>query len=163
MPKTESGKRFVEAGLNPTENENCYEPAVTDGEGGTAREPREFLRWLLDYEIRGSERYRRFLSLLLIASNHEGDGGIERLKETFRRSDEIIALDEHRAAVLLRETNVDGTLQALQRYKSFHNVMHLRFAVVCYPTDGWNARYILNSASDRIARAMHGPAGAVVC
>ncbi len=157
MPMTDSSKDLTETG-----SEFDEEPPHSANSAGPAREPREFLRWLLDYEIRGSERYRRFLSLLLIASDREGEG-IERLRESFRRSDEIVALDKNRAAVLLRETNVDGTLTAIDRYKAFHNVIHVRFAVTCYPTDGWNAHFILDSASDRIERALHGPAGAVVC
>lgn len=163
MPRIESSKRLPEfdmagGGDRPCEAAGANMATPDD----PSPRPQEFLRWLLDYEIRGSERYRRFLSLLLIASNR-AEEGIDRLTESFRRSDEVIALDKWHAAVLLRETNIDGTINAINRYKSFHNVIHLRFAVVCYPTDGWNATYILESASDRITRAMHGPAGAVVC
>lgn len=163
MPITDSGNDFVETGSDPNAGpEFNFESGQGEDEAALMGDRQEFLRWLLDYEIRGSERYRRFLSILLIASNRDGKR-IERLKESFRRSDEIVPLDRRRAAILLRETNVEGTLIAINRYKSFHNVIHLRFAVVCYPTDGWNANFILDSANARIERAMHGPAGAVVC
>lgn len=162
MPKIDSSKRLWDEGGSTVEANGFPGESAEAAGMPPPQQPREYLRWLLDYEIRGSERYRRFLSLLLIASNRN-ERGIEPLKESFRRSDEVIEIDKWHAAVLLRETNIDGTLNALNRFKAFHNVIHLRFAVVCYPTDGWNAHFILDSAGDRIARAMHGPAGAVVC
>ncbi len=119
----------------------------------------DFLRWLIDYEVVGSRRYRRFVSLLIVEPCHE-PRDLALLRETFRASDQIIRLDELSAAVLLRETDMGGTLRAVHRYETL-NSSHPRprFGIVSYPADSCNAAGLLRLARERIEQALRSNVG----
>ena len=117
---------------------------------------------MLDYEVRNCERYRRFMSLVYV--NH-GRGARFRdiCGDMMRHSDELIEFDSS-SALLMGETNIQGALLAIDRFKRRCDaVADMRYAVVAYPADGRNAEDLLAAANKRLASAKVLEAGAVVC
>lgn len=120
-----------------------------------------YLQWLLDYELRCCERYRRFVSIVYVKSN----GGArfpDVCGDLLRRSDELVDM-RPASAVIMSETNADGALLAVSRFKSRCDaVMDLRYAVAAYPADGRTADDLLTTAQNRLEQAKGRERGAVV-
>ena len=121
-----------------------------------------FLRRLLHYELRSAERYRRFVSLVIVASAD----GVVRMRhligETLRGSDEMADFDSA-AAILMPETDNPGALKAVDRYRNRSNgKCDLRFGVVTYPSDSGGAEGLLATAYRRLAQAMSADNGSIV-
>ena len=76
-----------------------------------------FLKNLLEYELRSSERYRRFLSVIKVRTKNQGVHLAEFLRETIRESDEM-ALDEGEATILMGDTDAEGAIAAVDRVKA---------------------------------------------
>lgn len=120
------------------------------------------LRWLIDYELRAAERYRRFVTLLL-ATSHGGSFFLKDiLAKTKRESDKLFDLDCE-VALLMSETDPSGALVAVDRYKTlFSEDVDLRFAVASFPGDGVNCTDLLAIAYRRLNAAKILECGAVV-
>lgn len=121
------------------------------------------LQSLLDYEVRSSKRYRRSFSLVLMA---QVDGRVEcirSLKSTVRESDQLSELAGRIATVLMGETDFNGALAAVSRYKeACGDGVDLRFAVVSFPEDGTTAQHLLEAAHRRLNAALRLDQGTVV-
>lgn len=84
------------------------------------------------------------------------------LQGTVRSSDEM-ALTEGAAAILMAETDAEGALAAVDRYRcKYAPAIDLRFGVVTFPDDGGNVDDLLDMASRRYSEAAHRSEGAVV-
>lgn len=120
------------------------------------------LRWLIDYELRAAERYRRFVTLLLATSNGGSFFLKDILSKTKRESDKLFELDGE-VALLMSETDSSGTLVAVARYKSlFSEDVDLRFGLASFPVDGINCTDLLATAYRRLNAAKILECGAVV-
>jgi len=120
------------------------------------------LRRFLEYELAAAERYRRFVSLVAVASN-EGIGKVRKVLGGTLRSSDLMEARDDTAIVLMGETDTEGALCAIRRYKDrCGNAHDLRFAVATYPTDEAKADGLFAVADRRLDRAMTSEFGAVV-
>lgn len=117
------------------------------------------------YEIRCSERYRRFFSLVFMTSDNERNGSVkfkEFLGESLRESDFCAELDGH-TGIIMCETDKDAALEATKRLGRLqHNLVDVRSSIASFPEDGTTYRDILQKASNRLHEARHREKGAIV-
>ena len=117
---------------------------------------------MLQYELHAAERYRRFVSLVMVTSGGNGAGLTNLLGEHVRKSDVMADFDSS-VAVLMGETDKNDALSAIRRYTSlFDNQVDLRFSVVTYPGDGSNPYGLVQAAYRRLGKAKGSEKGAVV-
>lgn len=123
------------------------------------------LRQMLQYELHSAERYRRFVSLVMIGPANNG-GGLKGLRDflgSHGRSSDVMAEFDNSVAVLMGETDRSGALTAISRYKDMFNAqMDLRFAVVTFPADGGKADKLIQQGYQRLNKARRGNSGAVI-
>ena len=117
---------------------------------------------VFQYALRVSERYRRNLALVMMSGECDQADFSLMITPLVRRSDELLELRDC-AAVLMGETNGEGALQAVQRFKrSCPEDAGLRYAVASFPEDGRAASMLLLSARRRLDAARNQQPGAVV-
>lgn len=117
---------------------------------------------VFQYALRVSERYRRNLALVMMSGECEQSDFSGLIAPLVRRSDELLELRDC-AAVLMGETNGEGALQAVQRFKrSCPEDAGLRYAVACFPDDGKAASMLLLNARRRLDVARGQQPGTVV-
>jgi len=113
----------------------------------------EVLNKLLEYELQAAERYRRFVSLVMITSENDLAGLRNFLGAHVRNSD-VMASFNHSIAVLMGETDENGAMTAINRYKSFFNdQIDIRYSLVTYPSDGGRPDNLIEMAYDRLKKA----------
>ena len=122
-----------------------------------------FLQKFLGYELKSAERYRRFVSLVMVSGHNGGDASVkDALIEPLRTSD-VMADINGASVIMMTETNSSGALSAIERYKAKTTQDEdLRFAVVTYPSDGGGPDGLLATAHRRLENAVSGPPGSVV-
>lgn len=122
-----------------------------------------FLSKFLGYELQSAERYRRFVSVVMVSSKDgNGNGKVQKmLLDTLRNSD-VMADFDGAAIILMSETNSAGAISAIERYKSKNTDHDLRFSVVTYPADGGGPEGIIAAAFRRLQKALGGQPGSVV-
>jgi hypothetical protein len=120
------------------------------------------LEWLLDYEMRSAARYRRFVSVVMVASA-SGIGNVgQLLKDYVRTSDEVFDLGAF-TTVVMSETDSTGAQRAVERFKrTCSEKCDLRFAVGSYPGDGQYAPEFVTTVYRRLKEAQRGFAGMVI-
>lgn len=117
---------------------------------------------LLQYELHAAERYRRFVSLVMVTSGKNGAGLTNLLGEHVRKSDVMADFDSS-VAVLMGETDKGDALSAIRRYTNlFDNQVDLRFSIVTYPADGANPYGLVQTAYRRLSKAKDSDKGAIV-
>lgn len=120
------------------------------------------LRQLLQYELHGAERHRRFVSLVMMTTE-DGVSGLRNYMNAHIRDSDVIADFDSSIAVLMGETDGTGALTACDRYKNFfERQLDLRFAVVTYPSDGGKVEKLVQMAYRRLRKAKDGSTGEVV-
>jgi hypothetical protein len=121
------------------------------------------LHRLLEYEVRSSARYRRFISIVDVACDAGGAGFRSLLADVLRESDEV-ADQDFGTTILMGETDEAGALAAIRRYKNQYNgSIDIRFGVASFPRDGRSAATLLAVARRRLDRAQaSGQPGAAV-
>ena len=121
-----------------------------------------FLQRLLQYELRSAERYRRYVSVVMVKTGDTVEQFRQMLSDTIRDSDELETLDEG-AAILMGDTDTDGALCAISRYKQrCGDQLDMRFAIATFPADGREADGLLQAAMRRLDLSSTAGAGAVV-
>ena len=119
-------------------------------------------RQLLQYELHGAERYRRFVSLVMVSSDN-GLPGVRNYLGTHVRDTDVLANFDHSVAVLMGETDTPGAMIAIERYKElFNNQVDLRFSVVTYPKDGGKPESLVQTAYRRLSEAKSATSGTIV-
>ena len=122
-----------------------------------------FLKRLLQYELRCAERYRRFVSLVVVGSMESAQADMGQVLHGSVRSSDEMAMVDGAAAILMAETDADGARAAVDRYKRrYADALDLRFGVVTFPEDGKEGDALLDAAMRRYADAVQGEVGAVV-
>jgi len=120
------------------------------------------LESLLDYELRSSVRYRRPVSLVMAATINPDANLKELLGSTLRESDELFETGDD-AIILMGETDCDGALAAIERYKgNFNSETDLCFAVASFPEDASTVLKLLACVRRRLSKALTLGRGAVV-
>jgi len=116
----------------------------------------------LNEEIIRSERYRHFLSLILIHVELEHTHatqqvtheikriGLEMMTGLTRRTDIVTHYRRRQIVIMLPETDPRGVGILLQRYQAMfpNNGRRLTYAVLTYPNDASNIESILNRLQD---------------
>lgn len=121
-----------------------------------------FLQRLLQYELRSAERYRRYVSIVMVKTGDTVEQFRQLLSDTIRDSDELEPLGDG-AAILMGDTDTDGALCAIGRYKQrCGDQLDMRFAIATFPADGREADGLLQAAARRLALSAAAGAGAVV-
>ncbi len=121
-----------------------------------------FLQRLLQYELRSAERYRRYVTVVMVKTGDTFDQLSQVLSDTIRDSDEIEAVEDG-AAILMGDTDTDGALCAISRYKQrCGDQLDMRFSIATFPADGREANGLLQAASRRLSLSAAAGAGAVV-
>ena len=120
------------------------------------------LEWLLNYEQRLAERYRYFLSLVMMAPTNEKAKVMKILESSIRSCDEIFVINGY-YVVLMPHTSKQEARVAVDRYKSMYNgELDIRYSITSFPGD-------INSLSDpievgrqRLETAKQGKPGEVI-
>jgi hypothetical protein len=134
------------------------------GEGKATRVRIEFAMFyeLLQYELHAAERYRRFVSVVMITADDNPTGLPNLLGDHVRRSDVMSDFDSS-LAILMGETDKGDALTAVKRYGNlFDDQIDLRFSVVTYPGDGANPYSLVQTAYRRLNKAKTSQKGSVV-
>ncbi|MFC1737280.1 hypothetical protein ACFL1X_14305 [Candidatus Hydrogenedentota bacterium] len=117
---------------------------------------------LLEYELRCSERYRRFLSVVMLKSGKETVDFRNLFGDLVRDSDVLFEL-EGKAMVLMSETDQTGAMNAVTRFKTMCNgALDVRYSVAVFPADGRSAGNLMDTGQRRLELAQAQTAGAVV-
>ncbi len=119
------------------------------------------LEWMLDYEMRSAMRYRRFLSLVVVASDQQSNLP-DFLKDSVRGSDEVFQLDNG-TAILMGETERSGALKAVERLQRLAtSERDLWYAVNTFPFDGHTVPELIATAFRRLDKARNLQPNSVV-
>ena len=118
---------------------------------------------ILKYELAAAERYRRYVSLVMIHSPLTPCGVVMNIVEpTIRRSDVVASADSY-VCVLLGETELNDTLRVAGRYDDTLGLqLEARFSVTTYPPDPPPAETFMKTAQSRLLRAIAEKMGHVV-
>lgn len=120
------------------------------------------LEYFLNYELRCSVRYRRFVSIVMIACDN---GRILKqwlYDSIIRESDEVFEIEEG-YSILMGDTDRTGALTAVERLSTHcKGEADLYFAVVSFPVDGNITAELLASGHRRLRKARALQPGAIV-
>ena len=120
------------------------------------------LHTMTDYELRTSQRYRRFFSLVFMASDNCGLKFWNLIGDLLRNSDEFVELDGY-ASILMSETDKHAALQAVNRFlERQEGDADICYSIASFPNDGKTSLELLQKASDRLAKARNSDEGAIV-
>ena len=122
----------------------------------------DLLQEVLQYELACAERYRRFVSLVMVK---EGEKGVQLehvLADKVRDSD-LLAEKNSSFLILMSETDRNGARSAISRYVDLDGEVHdFRFALVTYPNDSGSAEDLMEAAERRLMKASEEGPGAIV-
>ena len=115
---------------------------------------------VLDYELLCAERYRRFVSLVMI-KGASGQPVRKALADRIRSSDLLAEKNSH-LVILMSETSPDGAYVAIDRYRTYCEEQPLWFSLVTFPQDSGTAEEFVTVAERRLQAASQEQAGSVV-
>ncbi len=116
---------------------------------------------VLDYELVCAERYRRFVSLVMVKGASPSHPVRKVLADRIRSSDLLAEKNSH-LVILMSETDADGANIAISRYREYCEEHPLWFSLVTFPQDSGSATEFVNAAERRLGVATNEQAGAVV-
>ncbi|MBC8458808.1 MAG: hypothetical protein H8D67_12515 [Deltaproteobacteria bacterium] len=120
------------------------------------------LKWMLDYEISQSTRYRRFLSLVMLSSDWDSEK-FHRILEGMLRSSDVFFTINGSFAVLMGETDMAEALNAVERYQRvISGAMDVQYSVATFPDDAKSTSELIDIAYRRLKTAHELDSGAVV-
>ncbi len=112
------------------------------------------LEWLVDHELALAKRYRRFFTLLLLEQENPQLTPEQALGAGMRQCDTPYAFPGGLIAVVLSETDAQGALAALDRYREHGRVgRKSRFGIASYPEDNVPAGDFLALGLKRLRKA----------
>jgi len=113
------------------------------------------LKWLLDYELNQSIRYRRFLSLVMLApKNGDNRQRFRSILDDFVRCSDPIFSINGTLAIVMGETDKKGAVKAMERYQeTINNVIEVRYSVATFPEDAKDAETLIHTAQRRLETA----------
>jgi len=119
------------------------------------------LQDVLHYELTCAERYRRFVSIVMV-SYGQGDTPVRKvIAEKVRESDLLAEKNSH-LIILMSETDSAGATTAIHRYKTQTGEGDLRFSLVTFPNDSGTADSLMEAGERRLSAARADQPGAVV-
>lgn len=122
----------------------------------------DLLQDVLQYELACAERYRRFVSLVMVAEGSDEAQLQHVLVDKVRESD-LLVVKESTFLILMSETDRNGARNAISRYIDRDGEVHdFRFSLVTYPNDSGNAEVLIEAAERRLQKATKEGPGAIV-
>ncbi len=115
---------------------------------------------VLDYELSCAERYRRFISLVMVRG--ESSASVRRLLAERIRSSDLLAEKNSHLVILMSETDGVGAGIAIDRYKDFSTDHPLWFSLVTFPQDSGTASELVQAGERRLDVASKSDPGAIV-
>lgn len=115
---------------------------------------------VLDYELACAERYRRFISLVMVRG--ASAASVRHLLAERIRSSDLLAEKNSHLVILMSETDGVGASIAIDRYKDFCTEHPLWFSLVTFPQDSGTASELVQAGERRLDTASKEQAGAVV-
>lgn len=129
----------------------------------TVQEELGFLNKFLGYELKSAERYRRFVSLVMVRASTVTNGNLRQILSDTLRTSDVMADFDGAAVILMSETNSAGALAAIERYKAKGGSYDdLRFSVVTYPSDGGGPDGMISTAFRRLQKASAANPGTII-
>jgi hypothetical protein len=119
------------------------------------------LQDVLSYELSCAERYRRFVSLVMV-SGTAPDGSVRRMLGDRIRNSDLLAEKNSHLVILMSETDQTGANIAIDRYRQYTPDSDLWFSLVTFPQDSGSAESLVQSGERRLERAKRGEPGDVV-
>lgn len=120
------------------------------------------LQDVFQYELACAERYRRFVSLVMVTERSNGEQLVNVLTDRVRDSDLVVEKNST-FLILMSETDQNGAKTAISRFVDRDGDVHdFRFSLVTYPNDSGNARSLLEAGERRLLKASEGQAGDIV-
>lgn len=115
----------------------------------------------LMHEQKLAERYRYYVSVVMVAPTQNGVSVRGLIDDTLRECDELFVVNEG-IAILMPHTTLEDATRAVERFKGYcADRIDLRFSIATYPTDD-TALDLLSRAKTRLAEAKAGDFGKVV-
>lgn len=122
----------------------------------------DLLENVLNYELACAERYRRFVSVVMVGSKSSEDKAVRHIAERVRSSD-MMAESDASVVILMSETDKTGAKIAIDRFKIPNNDgADLSFSLVTYPYDSGGVGEMMETASRRLEMASNEGPGALV-
>lgn len=119
------------------------------------------LQDVLSYELSCAERYRRFVSLVMVTGTSP-DGSVRRVLGDKIRNSDLLAEKNSHLVILMSETDQNGAQIAIDRFRGFGEETQLWFSLVTYPQDSGGAETLVQAGERRLRRAKDGSPGEVV-
>ena len=120
------------------------------------------LREILHYELESAERYRRFVSVVMVADTR-GNGNVDRILSEKVRYCDVLAAADTMAVIMMSETGSAGAQSAIERYKKdATDGADLCFSLVTFPHDGRGVDGLIDVGSRRLQKAVESTPGTVV-
>lgn len=120
------------------------------------------LREILHYELVSAQRYRRFVSVVMVADTR-GKGSVDRILSEKVRYCDVMAAADTTAVIMMSETGSAGAQSAIERYKKDAvDSADLRFSLVTFPHDGRGVDGLINTGNRRLRKAVESAPGTVV-
>ena len=121
----------------------------------------EHFRALVEHELKCSQRYQRFSTIVVGAQRTGGGNLMELCSELLRESDEILETDSG-VVIFMAEADEQNALKALGRLKKrYAGIVELAFGAAVYPRDGRKFDALVEVAQRRFARDSAKWGGAV--
>lgn len=121
------------------------------------------LKDILQYELACAERYRRFVSLVMVNEAPDTKAQLKHvLADTARDSDLLVERDAT-FLILMSETDRKGARNAISRYIDREGDVHdFSFALVTFPNDSGTAETLMETAERRLQKATEEGPGTIV-
>lgn len=119
------------------------------------------LQDVFNYELACAERYRRFVSLVMVTAGSP-DGGARHVLADKIRSSDLLAEKNSHLVILMSETDGNGAQIAINRYKTQASTQPLCFSLVTFPHDTGNADDLMEAGERRLRQASEQGPGAIV-
>ena len=148
------GNGILRTGIDKAENVEVGERPVRKNIG--------LLREILHYELESAERYRRFVSIVMV-SDSRGTESVDHLLSEKVRYCDVLASAETSAIIMMSETSSVGAQAAIERYKrDVHDSADFRFSLVTFPYDARGVDGLIDMGSRRLQKAVESAPGTVV-
>lgn len=110
----------------------------------------ELFELLAEHELRNSERYQRFFTVLVCSVGKPRDKFRQLFSGFLRVSDAVIE-SKPLVTVLMGETDSEGALAAMHRLQhAYGGAVSVRFGAASYPSDGRDIPTLLDVARKRL-------------
>jgi hypothetical protein len=116
---------------------------------------------VLSYELSCAERYRRFVSLVMVTGPAK-DGPVRRVLADKIRNSDLIAEKNSHLVILMSETDGSGAQVAINRFLQFGGENRLWFSLVTFPQDTGTAESLVRLGEQRLQRSSGGPLGGTI-